>query len=169
MIEASFAGQEERCLHKALSERHNLLVKYLAYQDLSSLAEHGQDRRAQVFALSQPGERDSNNNNSYLARCTLRLPYVQFIYPLLIKLYINHSWNHLSSLGEYTAQVVGSALYLPNWNLLNLSWLDSTHKSANLLCSGVLRQLILLTHTHTPKLVNTGKRGPPIVPLLFIL
>ena len=24
-------------------------------------------------------------------------------------------------------------------------------------------------HTHTPKLVNTGKRGPPIVPLLFIL
>ena len=25
------------------------------------------------------------------------------------------------------------------------------------------------THTHTPKLVNTGKRGPPIVPLLFIL
>ena len=25
------------------------------------------------------------------------------------------------------------------------------------------------THTHTHKLVNTGKRGPPIVPLLFIL
>ena len=24
-------------------------------------------------------------------------------------------------------------------------------------------------HTHTHKLVNTGKRGPPIVPLLFIL
>ena len=24
------------------------------------------------------------------------------------------------------------------------------------------------THTHTHKLVNTGKRGPPIVPLLFI-
>ena len=26
----------------------------------------------------------------------------------------------------------------------------------------------LLTHTHSHKLVNTGKRGPPIVPLLFI-
>ena len=27
----------------------------------------------------------------------------------------------------------------------------------------------ITTHTHTHKLVNTGKRGPPIVPLLFIL
>ncbi|XP_071799757.1 nucleoporin NDC1-like [Asterias amurensis] len=59
-IEAAFVGQEERRLHKALSERHNLLVKYLAYQDLSSLAEHRRDRRADVFALSQPGGHPHN-------------------------------------------------------------------------------------------------------------
>ena len=41
-------------------------------------------------------------------------------------------------------------------------------------CSFCYKSLVWMpkqthTHTHTHKLVNTGKRGPPIVPLLFIL
>ncbi|XP_022109750.1 nucleoporin NDC1-like [Acanthaster planci] len=62
-IEVPLSSQEECCLHKALTEKHCALVQYLAYLDLSMLAECGRDRRKQVFALSQPGGHPHNWTN----------------------------------------------------------------------------------------------------------
>ncbi|XP_038056521.1 nucleoporin NDC1-like [Patiria miniata] len=62
-IEASFSSPNECTLHKALTEKRHVLVRYLAYQDLSSLAECGRERRKLVFALSQPGGHPHNWTN----------------------------------------------------------------------------------------------------------
>ncbi|XP_784037.4 nucleoporin NDC1 [Strongylocentrotus purpuratus] len=59
-IETAFSTSEECTLYRALGQQNSPLVKYLAYQDLSILAEHSPARRKQIFTLSQPGGHPHN-------------------------------------------------------------------------------------------------------------
>ncbi|XP_072031157.1 nucleoporin NDC1-like isoform X2 [Amphiura filiformis] len=61
-IETSFTEASDTCLYKALGEKQQPLVQYLAFQDVAALAEYSDGRRKEVYSLSQPGGHPNNWN-----------------------------------------------------------------------------------------------------------
>ena len=72
-VEPPYAGQEERCLHKALDDARSPLVRYLAFRDLTVLADSSPARRKRVFALSQPGTKAGTRCAEECLRGTISL------------------------------------------------------------------------------------------------
>ncbi|CAN0212261.1 unnamed protein product [Lampetra planeri] len=56
-VESSFPEEAEMCLPAVLASNPPSIVKHLALQDLSILAQYSPGRRQQIFSLSQPGGR----------------------------------------------------------------------------------------------------------------
>nr|XP_006825751.1 PREDICTED: nucleoporin NDC1-like [Saccoglossus kowalevskii] len=61
-VESTFAEDADKCLPMVMAERQIPLVQFLAFLDLSMLAEHSVHRRKQIFSLSQPGGHAHNWN-----------------------------------------------------------------------------------------------------------
>ncbi|XP_074643147.1 nucleoporin NDC1-like isoform X2 [Tubulanus polymorphus] len=62
-IESVMESDINCCLHNALACSKQPLVQYLAFHDLCQLSKYSQERRKQVFSLSQPGGHPHNLNN----------------------------------------------------------------------------------------------------------
>lgn len=61
-VQSSFTEDSHQCLPKVLTEKHPVIVKFLALQDLALLSQHSPSRRSEVFSLSQPGGHPHNWN-----------------------------------------------------------------------------------------------------------
>ncbi|XP_042284475.1 nucleoporin NDC1 isoform X2 [Thunnus maccoyii] len=78
-VQSSFTDDIHQCLPKVLTDKHPMILKFLALQDLALLSQHSPSRRCEVFSLSQPGGHPHNWNAiskeclSLLADLTQRL------------------------------------------------------------------------------------------------
>ncbi|XP_072296828.1 nucleoporin NDC1 [Eucyclogobius newberryi] len=61
-VQTSFTDDVQQCLPKVIAEKHPMILKFLALQDLALLSQHSPMRRAEVFSLSQPGGHPHNWN-----------------------------------------------------------------------------------------------------------
>lgn len=78
-VQSSFTEDAHQCLPRVLTDKHPVIVKFFALQDLALLSQHSPSRRLEVFSLSQPGGHPHNWNAiskeclSLLADLTQRL------------------------------------------------------------------------------------------------
>ncbi|XP_017266265.1 nucleoporin NDC1 isoform X2 [Kryptolebias marmoratus] len=61
-VQPSFTEDSHQCLPKVLTDKHPMILKFLALQDLALLSQHSPSRRSEVFSLSQPGGHPHNWN-----------------------------------------------------------------------------------------------------------